>query len=82
VPLAVVVAGANRHDTKLARRTLEGVVIERPGPTKKHPQNMCMDKGYDFSDVDELVAGGDTQLTSRGEVSTSRSVRRFRATVR
>lgn len=30
--------------------------IERPKPTKKYPQNMYMDKGYDFPEVDELVA--------------------------
>src|ERR1017187_8450044 len=56
VPLAVAVAGANRHDMKLAEPTLENMVIERPKPTKKHPQNMCMDKGYDFPEVDELLA--------------------------
>ena len=56
IPLAVAVAGANRHDMKLAEPTLESIVIERPKPTKKHPQNLCLDKAYDFPEVDELVA--------------------------
>jgi putative transposase len=56
VPLAIEIAGANRHDMKLAGSTLQNVVVERPRPTKKHPQNVCMDKGYDFPAVDELVA--------------------------
>ena len=49
-------AGANRHDMKLVELTLESIVIERPEPTKKHLQNICMDKGYDFPEIDELVA--------------------------
>jgi putative transposase len=56
VPLAVVVASANKHDMKLVESTLESMVIERPEPDKRHPQNMCMDKGYDFPEIDELVA--------------------------
>jgi putative transposase len=58
IPLAVAVAGANRHDMKLAEPTLKNIVIERPRPTKKkkHPQNICLDKAYDFPEVDELVA--------------------------
>src|ERR1700730_4836134 len=72
IPLAVAVAGANRHDMKLAEPTLENIVIERPKPTKKHPQNMCMDKGYDFPEIDELVAEwGYTRHTLRGEASTN-----------
>ncbi len=55
IPLAVAVAGANRHDMKLAEPTLKNIVIERPKPTKKHPQNICMDKGFDFPEVDELA---------------------------
>jgi len=56
IPLAVAVAGANRHDIKLLEPTLKNIVIERPKPTRKRPQNMCLDKAYDFPTVDELVA--------------------------
>ncbi len=46
-PLAVVIAGAHVHDTKLLAQTIEAIVVERPEPTAEHPQNMCLDKGYD-----------------------------------
>src|SRR5581483_8649901 len=42
-PLAVVIAAANVHDTKLLAATLDAVVIARPQP----PQHLCLDKGYD-----------------------------------
>ena len=46
-PLAVVVSGANTHDTKLLRATLDAVVTERPQPTAEKAQHLCLDKGYD-----------------------------------
>jgi len=46
-PLAVVVAGANVHDSKLLRATLEAVVVERPQPSEEKPQHLCLDKAYD-----------------------------------
>jgi putative transposase len=46
-PLAVVIAGANVHDTKLLAATLDAIVIERPHPTPEQPQHRCLDLGYD-----------------------------------
>ena len=46
-PLGVVVAGANTHDTKLLEKTIDAIVVDRPEPTKKDPQHLCLDKGYD-----------------------------------
>ena len=46
-PLAVVVAGANVHDTKLLDATLAAIVGERPAPTPRAPQHLCLDKAYD-----------------------------------
>jgi putative transposase len=46
-PLAVVIAGANVHDTKLLAQTLDAIVVERPAPTPAQPQHLCLDKGYD-----------------------------------
>jgi putative transposase len=46
-PLGVVVAGANVHDTKLLKETIESIVVERPKPSEKSPQHLCLDKGYD-----------------------------------
>ncbi len=45
--LGVVIAGANVHDTKLLRQTIEAIVVERPKPTAKRRQHLCLDKGYD-----------------------------------
>jgi putative transposase len=46
-PLGVVLAGANVHDTKLLEATIGAIVVPRPKPTKKAPQHLCLDKGYD-----------------------------------
>lgn len=55
-PLAIVVAGANVHDTKLLAATLDAVVVERPSPTANAPQHLCLDKGYDNPTGREAVA--------------------------
>jgi transposase len=69
VPLAVVVAGANRHDMKLVRATLEQIVVPRPAPTAEQPQGLCLDKGYDYDEVRATVAefGFTAHIRSRGE---------------
>lgn len=46
-PLGVVVAGANVHDSKLLKQTIEAIVVDRPQPTEDAPQHLCLDKGYD-----------------------------------
>jgi putative transposase len=46
-PLAVVIAGANVHDTKLLAATLDTMVVERPQTTPERPQHLCVDLGYD-----------------------------------
>ncbi len=43
----MVVAGANVHDTKLLKQTIESIVVERPEPSAAAPQHLCLDKGYD-----------------------------------
>jgi transposase len=50
LPLAVVVAGANVPDMKLAAPTLDALVLARPEPTAERPQHLCLclDKGYDY----------------------------------
>jgi putative transposase len=56
VPIGVAVDGANRHDMKLTRATIESSVVNRPTPTTTQPQGMCLDKGYDFQEVRDLLA--------------------------
>ena len=69
VPLGLVADGANRHDMKLVRVTIESMVVERPQPTAECPQGMCLDKGYDYDEVREVVAefGFTAHIRSRGE---------------
>jgi putative transposase len=72
VPIAVTVDEANRHDMKMAPKTLESIVIDRPEPTtRQRPQNMCMDKAYDFPEVRDLLEeyGYTAHILSRGEES-------------
>ena len=54
-PLAVVISGANTHDTKLLSATLAAVIVERPQPTEEKPQHLCLDKGYDNPTGQEAV---------------------------
>jgi len=72
VPLGLAVDGANRHDKKLVGRTLNNLAITRPARRK---QNMCMDKGYDYPDVRELVNkwGYTAQIVARGEERDARA---------
>jgi putative transposase len=69
VPLAVEIAGANRHDMKLVRATLEQIVVTRPAPTTEQPQGLCLDKGYDYDEVRATVAefGFTAHIRCRGE---------------
>jgi putative transposase len=55
-PLAIVVAGANVHDTKLLAATLDAIVVARPQPTSERPQHLCLDKAYDNPTGEEAVA--------------------------
>ena len=55
MPLAVMIAGANRNDMKLVEGTLEGVMIARPTPTEEEPQHLCLDAGYDYETVYETA---------------------------
>lgn len=69
MPIGLAVAGANRHDMKLVRATLENIVIERPDPTAEQPQGMCLDKGYDYQEVRDTLQefGFTAHIRSRGE---------------
>ena len=69
IPIGVAVEGANRNDFKMARETIEGIAVARPKPTEDKPQGMCLDKGYDYTEVRELVDefGFTGHIRSRGE---------------
>src|ERR1019366_1592666 len=57
VPVGLDHDGANRNDHKLLKGTLDSIPIERPKPTKRQPQGICLDKAYDNAEVRELVDG-------------------------
>ena len=67
--MGLAVDGANRNDFKMARETLESIPIERPRPSAQKPQGMCLDKGYDYAEVPELLKefGFTAHIRSRGE---------------
>jgi putative transposase len=69
IPIAVVVAGANRHDMKLLADTLDAVVVERPEPTEEVPQHVCLDKGDDDDECRQVAEQHDDSphIRSRGE---------------
>lgn len=54
---------------KLVEPTLQGILGERPKPEGRQPQHLCLDKGYDFDEVRELVAtyGYTAHIRARGE---------------
>jgi putative transposase len=69
VPLGLAVAGANRNDMKLTRETIASIPVPRPEPTAEQEQGMCLDKGYDYDEVRELLAefGFTARIRARGE---------------
>jgi putative transposase len=71
VPIGISVDdGANRHDMKMSKATLQSiVVIYRPKPTMRSKQHMCLDKDYDFPEIYELLEeyGFTIHIPLRGE---------------
>jgi putative transposase len=87
VPLGITVDAANRHDMKMTKATLQSIVVDRPEPTIRSKQHMCMDKGYDFPEVHKLLedygyyiihirlGGGRRRENKRKRIPTYRSRR-------
>ena len=48
IPLSSIVTEANKHDMKSAFSTIDKIIVDRP----KVKQNICMDKGYDFPEIE------------------------------
>ena len=70
VPVAVVAAGANERDLKLARATVESLpdAADRPPVVRGKPQGLCLDKDYDYAEVYALCAafGFTAHVVARG----------------
>jgi putative transposase len=69
VPIGLAMAGANRHDMKLVKQTVNSLVVKCPRSTKKRPQGMCLDKGYDYAEVRDTLKefGFTAHIRVRGE---------------
>jgi transposase len=69
IPVGLAVAGANVNDFKLVRETIESIPVKRPRPSRHKPQNLCLDKGYDYGEVRELAREFrfTAHIRSRGE---------------
>lgn len=54
---------------KMTKTTLQSIVVHRPEPTIRAKQHMCMDKGYDYPEVYELLEdyGYTIHIPLRGE---------------
>lgn len=70
IPLSVVITAANTHDMKAAINTLDNIVVKRPSSRiYKERQNLCLDKGYDFQEIENGVIkkGYLSHIRQRGE---------------
>jgi putative transposase len=76
IPLSVVITAANVHDMKAAINTLDNIVVKRPSYNMcKTKQNLCLDKGYDFQEIENEVIkqGYLPHIRHRGEQSITKS---------
>ena len=69
VPVGPAVDGANRHDMKPVRATVDRMAVSRPEPGPEAPQGLCLDKGYDYPEVRGILEefGFTAHIRSRGE---------------
>jgi transposase len=53
----------------MMEETLESIPVERPNPTRKNPQGLCLDKGYDYDEARDLADefGYTAHIRARGE---------------
>jgi putative transposase len=70
IPLSVVITAANTHDMKAATETLDCIVTKRShSKKKKQQQNLCLDKGYNYLEIEHEVVkrGYVPHIRHRGE---------------
>jgi putative transposase len=56
VPVGILIAPANWHDTKLLFETIRSIRVNRPRPTHSKPQHLCLDKAYDADWIRKLLS--------------------------
>lgn len=54
---------------RMVRETIQSIPIKRPEPTRQKPQGLCLDKGYDYDPVRQILVefGFTAHIHSRGE---------------
>jgi putative transposase len=80
-PLAVCADGANTHDKCLVEDTINSSPIKRPWPRRGKRQHLCMDKGYDYHDLRQLLAeyGFTVHIPRRGQPKRRLALLGYRA---
>ena len=76
MPVGLAVAGANVNDFKLVRETLDSIPIARPRSTRRQPQNLCLDKGYDYAEPRALVEQFKFTAQIRSRADEAKSIKR------
>lgn len=68
-PVAVVVGGANVHDSLLLQDALEAVIVQPPDPITGPTQHLCLDKAFDgkSSEATARVFGYEPHIRRIGE---------------
>jgi putative transposase len=68
-PVAVVIRGANVHDSQLLQDALEAVIVEPPNPVTGPTQHLCLDKAFSGapSDATARVFGYEPHVKQIGQ---------------
>lgn len=78
VPLAAEITAANVHDKRAAVPTVDSIVM-RTSRGPRRPKNLCLDKGYDFDDVEREIRSRGIRPHIRRRGEEHRSCRRGRS---
>lgn len=80
MPLGLAISGANTHDQKLLRETLDSLPLPRPQRSSRR-QHLCLDKGYDCAAIRRRLRrrGYVPHIRSRGEEQSEKRMRGKRA---
>src|SRR5919112_754628 len=81
-PCAASIGRGWRWTGRWAKRpTLEAIPVRRPRPTRRRPQHLCLDKGFDYDEPRALAQefGFTLHLRTRGEEASAKRRARARA---
>lgn len=81
-PIGLEVTGANRHDSRAVRATLESIPVKRPAARAAGEQHLTADKGYDYPLVRDTLRrrGLVAHIPKRdGQPAQQRGRRRYKA---